>query len=180
MATSRFRTSQYTSEQFVESAGAILFRLSTQEICLLHLLPLEQYILAKGRRNLGESREEAALREVREETGYQCRLLPVTMASRAPPAVETGPFCDVLRTYTGITEPLALQIRNLETEGEVKVIWWFVAAIEEDKDPKEDRPGEEMFDVEFHGYEEALKKLTFQLDREMTRRAIDMVKAAYH
>ncbi len=108
MAASRFPTSQHTSEQIVESAGAILFRLLTQEVCLLHLLPRDEYVLAKGRRNIGESRQKAALREVKEETGYCCRLLPITMSSRAPPAIETEPFGDVLRRYTDVTEPFTL------------------------------------------------------------------------
>ena len=179
MATSRFHTSQHTSEQLVESAGAILFRLSTQEVCVLHLLPRDEYILAKGRRNVGESRREAALREVREETGYSCRLLPVTMASRAPPAVETEPYGDVLRTHPYVTEPLSLQIRHLDPGGDVKLIWWFIAAVDEDTVPNEDRPGEEKFNVEFYSYEEVVKKLTFKMDRDMVQRAIDTVKATY-
>lgn len=177
MATSRFSTSQHTSEQLVESAGAIVFRLSTQEICLIHLLPRDEYLLPKGRRNVGESRAEAALREVREETGYCCHLLPVTMKSRAPPSVEVEPFGDVLRTHTNVTEPFSLQIRHLDAEGDVKLIWWFIAAVDEDKAPNEDRPGEEKFNVEFYAYEEAVKKLTFKMDQDMVQRAIDAVKA---
>ena len=69
---------------------------------------------AKGRRNLEERRWEAALREASEEIGYSCRLLPVTMSSRAPPAVETELYGDVIRTYTKITEPFSLQIRHLQ------------------------------------------------------------------
>ena len=64
MAVSRFESEQYTSEAFVESVGAVLFRLSTQEICVLHLLDRDEYVLAKGRRNCGESRQDAAIREV--------------------------------------------------------------------------------------------------------------------
>lgn len=182
MTASRFRTSQHTSEQFIESAGAILFRLSTQEVCLLHLVSRDEYIVAKGRRNLGENPQDAALREVREETGYECRLLPVTMASRTPPAVETEQSGDdVLRTYSNVTEPFFLQIRHLETKGDVKLIWWFIAAVDESKNPKNDHHlMEEKFEVEFYSYKEAVKKLTFQLDQDIVRRAIDMVTTVYH
>ena len=180
MAASRFPTSQHTSEQLVESAGAIVFRLSTQEVCLLHLLPSDEYVLAKGRRNVGESRVEAALREMREETGHYCRLLPVTFKSRAPYAIETEPFGDVLRTHSRITDPFSLQIRHLETEGDIKLIWWFIAAVDEDKAPNQFRPGEERYNPVFYGYEEVVQKLTFQLDRDMLQRAIDTVKATYH
>ena len=106
--------------------------------------------------------------------------LPVTMESRAPPAVETEPYGDVLRTYSNITEPFSLQIRHLETEGDVKLIWWFIAVVDGDTVPKEDRPGEEKFKVEFYGYEEVVKKLTFQTDRDMVQRAIDTVRATYY
>ena len=180
MAASRFPISQHTSEQIVESAGAILFRLSTQEVCLLHVLRRDEYVLAKGRRNIGESRQKAALREVKEETGYCCRPLPITMNSRAPPAIETEPFGDVLRCYTDVTEPFILQIRHLETAGDVKLIWWFIAAVDEDSAPDTERLGEEQFDVEFYGYEAAVEKLTFHFDREMVKLAIAAVQAVYH
>lgn len=178
MATSRFPTSQYTSDQFVESAGAIPFRVSTREICLLHLLERDEYILAKGRRNSGEGAQETAIREVAEETGYPCRLVPVTMSTRAPPAVETEQSKDVPRTFSDITEPFYLQIRQLG-ENDVKLIWWYIAAIDEDKPHDEERLGEQKFRVEFYGYEEALGKLTFQTDRDMVKKAIEIFKATY-
>lgn len=65
MAISRFESEQYASEAFVESVGAVLFRMSTHEICVLHLLDRDEYILAKGRRNCGETRKDAAVREVK-------------------------------------------------------------------------------------------------------------------
>lgn len=179
MAYSRFLTTQHSSSQFVESAGAVLFRLSTQDICLLHLLPRDEYVLAKGRCNHGESRQQTALREVREETNYPCRILPVTMASRAPPAVEMGPSPDVARVYEDSTEPFSLQIRQLDTEGNVKLIWWFIAAVEENEIAKEERPGEERFEVKWHAYEDAVSILTFQGDRDLVSQAIRMVRATY-
>lgn len=178
MATSRFTTSQHISEQFVESAGAIPFRLSTQEICILHL-SRDDYVLAKGRRNLGESRQDAALREVRKETGLSCQLLPVTMKRRVPPAVETEPSEDVSRTYSDATEPFEFQIRHLQPDGNVKLIWWYIAKVDEGVTPSAEQPGEDKFAVEFYGYEEVLEKLTFQMDRDMVQRAINMVKATY-
>ena len=129
---------------------------------------------------MGESRVQAALREVKEETGYYSRLLPVTFKSRTPPAIETEPFGDVLRTHSNITDPSSLQIRQLEAEGDIKLIWWFIAAVDEDKALNQNRPGEERYNPEFYGYEEAVQKLTFQLDRDMLQWAIDTVKATCH
>ncbi|KAJ4865535.1 hypothetical protein T069G_02065 [Trichoderma breve] len=176
MAESRFESEQYTSENFVESVGGVLFRLSSHEICVLHLLERDEYVLAKGRRNCGETRHETALREITEETGFACRLLPVNMHTRAPPAVEIEQLDDRARFYTNISEPFTLQIRHLG-ENEVKLIWWFVVAVNEDVLPVETM--EDGCAVEFYSYTDVLNKLTFQMDRDMVKKAIDLVENTY-
>ena len=178
MAISRFITSQYSSEQFVESAGAILFRLSTKEICLLHLLQSDEYVLAKGRRNCQESTQQTAVRELMEETGYRCRLLPVTISTRAPPAIETEQMADVPRTLSNITGPFFLQIRQ-SSENNVKLIWWYVAALDKEHNEDSKEKEELNFKAQFYNYEEALEKLTFQADRDMIKKAIEIVQASY-
>ena len=178
MAVSRFESEQYTSEAFVESVGAVLFRLSRREVCILHLLERDEYVLAKGRRNCGESRKDAAIRELAEESGFSCRLLHLNMSTRAPPAVETEQLGDEARFYTGICEPFTLQLRHLG-EGDVKLIWWYIAAVNEDQPFMEDLQEGQKFAVQFYSYTEVLKKLTFQMDRDMVRRAIDIVTNTY-
>ncbi|KAI4117342.1 MAG: hypothetical protein LQ338_007569 [Usnochroma carphineum] len=179
MAVSRFESEQYTSEAFVESAGAVLFRLSTREVCVLHILKRDEYVLAKGRRNCGESRHDAAIREILEETGFPCHLLRLNMSTRAPPAVETEQLGDEARFYTGICEPFTLQLRRLG-EGDIKLIWWYIAAVDEDRPFKADLQEGEKFAVEFLSYTDVLEKLTFQMDRDMVKRAIDIVTNTYH
>ncbi len=175
MATSRFPTMHYTSSQFVESAGAILFHLSKRAVCLIHLIERDEWVLAKGRRACGETRQEAALREVTEETGYQCRLLPVTMATRLTPKIETEHMPDTPRIFDNISEPFALTFRQLG-EQDAKLIFWYIAAINEDASVDEERLGEEQFKVALFSYEEALQKLTFQLDRETFQMALDLIE----
>ena len=167
----------YTAERFVESAGTILFRLSTREICILRLLERDECVLPKGRRNLGESCRVTATREAIEETGIPCRLLPVDLVSRACPAIGKGNIPDEPRAFKAVCEPITLQIRHTG-EGEVKVIWWFVAAVNEGEpvSPHES----ENFEVEFHGYDTVLEKLTFRDDREMVKKAIELVKSSVH
>lgn len=177
MAVSRLKTEQYMSEAFVESAGAVLFRLPSREICLLHLLDRDEYVLAKGRRNCGEPRQATALREVTEETGFSCRLLPLDMHTRAPPAVETEQLDDRPRLQRGICEPFTLQVRHLG-EGQIKLIWWYVAAVDGEMPPGEVQSGG-GYAVEFYSYTEALGKLTFQMDREMVKKAIELVEDTY-
>ena len=178
MASSKFESEQYTSEAFVESVGAVLFRLSTKEVCVLHLLKKNEYVLAKGRRNCGESRQQAAVREILEESGYPCRILQVNMSTRAPPATETESLGDVARSCTGICEPFTLQLRCLD-KGDIKIIWWYVAAVNEEEPFKTEMQESDKFNVEFHSYEDVLKKLTFQMDRDMVEHAIKIVNDTY-
>ncbi|KAF1842080.1 uncharacterized protein K460DRAFT_380029 [Cucurbitaria berberidis CBS 394.84] len=178
MAASRFKSEQYYSESFVESAGAILFRLSTREICVIHLPSQNEYVLAKGRRNLGETRQSAAVREVKEETGYACRLLPLTMSTRNPPAIEKEPALDEPRIHTSAQEPFGLQIRHL-SRGDVKVIWWYIAAVNEQEKSDSYTHGQGEFSVEFYSYTDVLKKLTFQTDRDLVEKAIHVMQGTY-
>ncbi|KAL9632919.1 MAG: hypothetical protein Q9204_003610 [Flavoplaca sp. TL-2023a] len=175
MASSKFTTEQYTSEEFVESVGAVLFRMSTHEICILHMLKNNEYVLAKGRRNCGETRQDTAVRELTEECGFPCHLLHVNMSTRAPPAIEDEQLGDEARCYSGICEPFTLQVRRLG-EHNVKLIWWYIAAVNEDE-PSHDREQleEDKFAVEFYSFADVLEKLTFQMDRDMVMKAIEIV-----
>lgn len=175
MATSPYITTQYASEQFVESCGAILFNTRRKTVCLIHYHAKDEWLLAKGRRNCGESRQQAALREVREETGYQAYLHPVMMHTRAP-LEERGPLPDQPRSYPHLVEPFMVTLRQLGGDGEkdIKLIWWFVAALDEGAMPG--AAGEEEFTPEFFPLQEAMQKLTFQNDRDVLERAIALVE----
>lgn len=178
MIISRFESEQYTSEAFVESAGAILFRLSTRKVCVLHILKRNEYVLVKGRRNCGESRHDAVLREITKESEFLCRLLHVNMFTRASLAVKTKQLDDETRFHVDICELFILQLRRLE-KSDVKLIWWYIAAINEDQSFKRDLQKREKFAVNFINYIDVLKKLIFQMNRDMIRRAIDIVIDTY-
>ena len=175
MAEPRFPIAQYTSSEFVESAGAVLFHLSDQRICLLRSKQGNVWVLPKGRRNFTESRATAVVREVREETGYSCRLLPITISSRAPPMDEEDAHTlDVPRVHQRSTEPFHLTSRTMG-EKDLKLVWWYVAAVNEDEEVRECEDGYERMLV---GFEEAVEKLTFRVDRDVVRRAIQLVDTA--
>lgn len=175
MATSRFETEMYSAEKFVDSAGTVLFRLSTREVCILHLLHRDEYILPKGRRNLNESRRTTAIRETTEETGIPCRLLPVNLVSRVCPAIETEDLPDEARLFKGSCEPIVVQTRRIGDD-EIKLIWWFVAAVNEGEPVSQHE--KHKFEVEFHSYDTVLEKLTFKDDRELVKKAIELVKSS--
>ncbi|KAH0497870.1 hypothetical protein TgHK011_005152 [Trichoderma gracile] len=124
MAASSVSSTLLSADKLVESAGTILFRLSTCEICILRHLELDQYVLPKGRRNLGESRQEAALRETTEETGLPCYLLPVDLVCRVTPSIQNEHVPDEARLFKGACEPIAMQQRR--TGDATKLIWWMI------------------------------------------------------
>lgn len=174
------RIDNWMSERFVESAGCVLFHLSTQRICIIKSRQSGEYLLPKGRCNLGECRQDAALRETKEETGYSAYLLPLTMYTRAPPPVETASSGeDRPLLFEGICEPITMQLRHIGTGG-IKVIWWFVAAVDEGIQPCQDSRDVEMYEPVMVGYSEALARLTWPKDREVVCRALDSVKHQTH
>ena len=96
------------------------------------------------------------------------------MPTRAPPAVETGYTTDRARVCKGVSEPIAVTIRELGGGGDVKIISWYVAAVE-DRGGEEGGGGKEQFEVGWFGYEEVVQRLTFQADREVVQRAMGIV-----
>lgn len=183
MAQSNCATQQYSSEQFVESCGAILFDLSTPneaKVCLVNLVKTQQWMLAKGRRNIGESRKDAATREVTEETGYKCKLLPIRMLTRAPhPEDDQSDTPDRSRGVDNLTDPFMFTIRELPRGKGVKVIWWFIAVLEDDARAARG-PGEDQFKPEFFSFIDAVDKLHFETDRQVLRKAIQIVDKMLH
>lgn len=60
----------------VEAAGGVVWRgdPDAPEILLVHRPRYDDWTLPKGKLDPGETHEQAALREVEEETGLRCRL----------------------------------------------------------------------------------------------------------
>ncbi len=56
----------------VQAAGGVI--LSGGRVCVIHRPDYEDWSLPKGKLDAGERHEDAALREVHEETGLRCRL----------------------------------------------------------------------------------------------------------
>lgn len=56
----------------VQAAGGVVLRKG--KVCVIHRPDYEDWSLPKGKLTDGETHEQAALREVHEETGLRCRL----------------------------------------------------------------------------------------------------------
>ncbi|KIJ21473.1 hypothetical protein PAXINDRAFT_104589 [Paxillus involutus ATCC 200175] len=166
------------SDAFVICAGSVLLRKDPQrkewQICILHSPKADVYVLPKGRKDCGESIEAAATRETFEETGYDCKLLPCTMTTRAPlPHVN---MVDVPHAVEGATEPFAITVRSLGDEKSTKIIWWFLTIATSEVKRQGTQTDSEDFHSEFVEAEKALKKLTFQDDREIAGKALELVR----
>ena len=166
---------QMYSDEFVESAGAIVFNAQNQRILLIHHRNKNEYLLPKGRRNCGESRIQAAVREVLEESGWNCLPLPVIMYTRMPPSKEQGYTPDIAEMRETEGEPFALTIRGAPGGGR-KLIWWYVTKVDESKGQKERRGADLDFEPVFVSYEEAMQILSYTGDRELMERAMNLVR----
>ncbi|KAI0190502.1 hypothetical protein EV127DRAFT_453612 [Xylaria flabelliformis] len=174
MAEHRWKSTLYSSDLYVEACGAIVFDMAAKPSSKKKT---GEWVLPKGRRNCHETRQEAARREVREESGYGIALLPLTLATRAPSAAEPHDVKDVPRVYDDVVEPFMLDVRDLGKKG-VKLVWWFVAELEPDGlDGKE--KGEDQFRAEWLDPREALMRLTFQKDRDVLLRAVELVECMH-
>jgi 8-oxo-dGTP pyrophosphatase MutT (NUDIX family) len=63
--------------ELVRAAGGLVTRETGEgvQVLLVHRPRYDDWSFPKGKLDAGESDEEAAVREVEEETGYRCRLL---------------------------------------------------------------------------------------------------------
>lgn len=66
------------TEKRIEAAGGVVLRRGEEEteVAVVHRPRYDDWSFPKGKLDPGETFEEAALREVREETGLVCRLGP--------------------------------------------------------------------------------------------------------
>ncbi|KAH9905437.1 NUDIX domain-containing protein [Xylariomycetidae sp. FL2044] len=177
MASNWWNSNLYSAELFVEACGAVVFDSSSsatkpKKVCLLYYGKNDEWVLPKGRRNCNETRQEAAIREVMEESGYAIRLRPLTMATRAPSESEAPDVRDAPRTYEDLTEPFILDVRDLGEGKGVKLVWWFIAEVDGLAGE-----GEAQFKAQFIRCDKAVERLTFQKDREILSKAIELAES---
>jgi 8-oxo-dGTP diphosphatase len=111
------------------------------EIAVVHRPRHDDWSLPKGKLDPGESWEEAALREVEEETGLACRL--------ARPLGET---------------------RYRDAKGRPKVVRYWLMALADGEDGGAFTPNTEVDELRWCTPEEAADLLSYDHDRTLVRR----------
>jgi 8-oxo-dGTP pyrophosphatase MutT (NUDIX family) len=191
MAQPRHPTEQFPSSHFLVCAGTILFESSRAplRVCLLRHTVRDEWLLPKGRKDLGEHVPATALRETFEETGYPCVPLALDLVTRAPaPGAQTKDAPARVRACAD--EPFMLTLRHITVEGAAdaggagagagaKLVWWF-AAVRTGADKVDGtQTAVESFESRFFAVDEALRVATFQADRDVIAAAVELVRATY-
>ncbi|KAK2763741.1 hypothetical protein FQN54_009357 [Arachnomyces sp. PD_36] len=168
--------SLHLSDSFVISSGTVTVDLVHKKLLLIYWRTTGEYFLPKGRKDIGETLEQNALRETFEETGHRVELLPLKIETLA-----TVPESDSSKTQgkendTLVTEPVAVQQR-VTKEKTLKIIFWFAAKGDsaEKQEKRVQQEGEE-FDTVWMSFEDGLKTLSFEDDRRIAERVLHHVK----
>lgn len=131
-----------------KSAGVVLYRMregKRQYLLLLYSYKTNYWGLAKGNIETGETEEQAALREVREETSLEkVRLLPAFKEKTSYFYVRD----DGIKVF--------------------KEVVWFAGEV---FDTQEGRISSEHEELRWVSYEEAMKMMQYEKDKEVVRKA---------
>lgn len=126
------------------AAGGVLVRMrkGKPQLAVIHRPRHDDWSLPKGKLDPGESFEEAALREVREETGIKA-----VMGEELPPVL--------------------YEVRG----GKQKIVRYWLMSPPKKSQPKF-KPNDEVDELRWVGLEEALELLDYDHDRELVRKAL--------
>ncbi|KAI9659201.1 MAG: hypothetical protein M1831_003783 [Alyxoria varia] len=157
-------------ESFAISAGTVTFDPSKGKVLLLRRISKGEYLLPKGRKSFGETIQAAAVRETKEETGFEVVLRPHDSSTQA--TTPRGAIAPVWHE-----EPFAVQQRLTPLTGR-KIIFWYLAtgssSLKELGYLKEEA---EDFETNWVDYSSALNLMTFYDDRRIVERALKILRA---
>ncbi|KZS95530.1 hypothetical protein SISNIDRAFT_351267 [Sistotremastrum niveocremeum HHB9708] len=113
--------------------------------------------LPKGRKDVGESLEQAALREATEESGYECQFLPLDIPHHCPKgsAPSRNPSHEPI--YVSVIHNGPHRRRHYIDPGTEYFTFWYIAQIAADAIPRDDTrmPDEQSYRTELLSYEQA-------------------------
>ncbi|OBT49440.1 hypothetical protein VE00_00385 [Pseudogymnoascus sp. WSF 3629] len=161
------------SEAFVISCGAITLDPVEKKILLIRQKKSGEIFLPKGRKNIGESLEDTAVRETYEETGFRVTLLPLRIPTLATPGTTVEQANELN------TEPIAFSQR-LTDNNTLKLIFWFSAKGDSTAAPDVGTQEEgEDFDPIWVDLDSTIETLTFADDRRIVGRFIGLMPSYF-
>ncbi|KAH7101701.1 hypothetical protein BKA62DRAFT_657138 [Auriculariales sp. MPI-PUGE-AT-0066] len=167
LSTNATARSLWSSSDCLLGAGAVIIQPSTDRVCIIEDLPKHagQYFLPRGRKDTGESLEQAALREALEESSYHATFLPALHAHLQPRSPEQRV---ALKTPAGRMSTEAFYIMQTpyahprrEPAGYEHIVFWYLCQIPEDAQPEVGTrmPDEQGFVTHLLPFNEALDKM---------------------
>ncbi|KAF8528515.1 NUDIX hydrolase domain-like protein [Hysterangium stoloniferum] len=178
-STEAIPDSLFFCRDFLLGAGTVIIQPSTGKVVLIYSPSWGMWFLPKGRKDIGESLEQAALREAYEEAGYRVQFLPLSIPTRAPegksspqPSKESVPGFN--------TEPIYITSQFYPREGRKVateyLTFWYVTFIGSDAVQEENTrmADEQDFETSLMSVEEALDKLKYSQQAEVVRKAYQL------
>ncbi|KAI0085519.1 hypothetical protein BDY19DRAFT_965412 [Irpex rosettiformis] len=175
-----FPNSLFYASEFMIGAGMVIIQPSTSRIVIIHETKLNYWFLPKGRKDVGESVEQAALREAYEESGYRAEFLPLYILTNAPTPPGAGSRFVPQRN----TEPIYLSTYQWKGPrwpqgpgciGGEYLTFWFVGQIPHDAvhEAHTGMPDEVNYVSELVDIRTALHRLS-DIERNVVQRAFDL------
>ncbi|KAK7055501.1 Nudix hydrolase domain-containing protein [Favolaschia claudopus] len=163
-STPLVRDSSWADSNFLLGAGMVVIQPGSGKLVVVYESKKKYWFLPKGRKDVGESLEQAALREAYEESGYRVEFLPLFTQTRAP-----SPPSNPHAAYEPNTEPIYIttvafparhRANRVSPAGEY-LTFWYVGQIPEDAVREENTgmPDEVNFVTHLVDVNEALKLL---------------------
>ncbi|KZT68056.1 hypothetical protein DAEQUDRAFT_728315 [Daedalea quercina L-15889] len=128
---------------FMIGAGMVVLQPATGKVLLLYEPRHDYWFFPKGRKDIGESLEQAALREAYEESGYQVEFLPLYLPTNAPipPAERARGMQPCAEPFYASTQKWAPRRRRRqrtdeslypEDNGGEYMVFWYIGQISAD------------------------------------------------
>ncbi|KAK6338646.1 hypothetical protein TWF696_009457 [Orbilia brochopaga] len=123
------QSSLLAAPEFITGAGAVMVHRKTKRVVLViderEGQSVLGWFLPKGRRDVGETFEQTAVREGEEEGGYPCRLLPVPVKTKQPRKVKGS----ILSTEPIYMHNWVIPAERRFPQGGVYTCFWHVCEI---------------------------------------------------
>ncbi|KAF9262010.1 hypothetical protein L218DRAFT_960618 [Marasmius fiardii PR-910] len=173
--------SGWTCLDFMVGAGIVVIQPATNRLVLIQDTSTKLWILPRGRKDVGESLEQTALREGFEETGYEVEFLPMYMMTQQPLApkdhgqfpMKKGEPIYMSTTFWSARYDLHGNMRN---GGGEYIVSWYVGQIPENAVHHKGTgmPDEQGYVPHLVTFEEAVRLLASDVERRVVEIAWEL------